>query len=68
MSDYNYYGHDADEAICMLRDEAIRAGDGAQADLCTLALAGDVEARAKCAEAIAEAAAMDDGEEEDDED
>jgi hypothetical protein len=47
-----------DEQIAGLRDAAGCAGDSAQVALCTAALAGDVEARRRCAQAIDAAQAM----------
>ena len=47
-----------DEQIAGLRDAAGCAGDSAQVALCTAALAGDREARRRCAEAIDAAQAM----------
>jgi len=46
------------EQIEALRAEAIAHGDTAMAGVCDRALEGDDDARAECAEVIAEAAAM----------
>ncbi len=47
-----------DAQVRALRDEAARAGDDEQVDVCDAALAGDVGARGECARVIADAAAM----------
>ena len=50
------------DAIEALRQEAARAGDWLMATTCDLAMRGDEDARAECAEAIADARAQDDSE------
>ena len=52
--------------ITALRDEAAIAGDLSMAAICRRALNGSASARAKCARVIADAAAQDDGDCDDD--
>lgn len=47
-----------DSDLEALRDEALAAGDMAQADACTKALAGDLDALVLCVEAMIAAEAM----------
>ncbi len=54
----------SDDQIRALKEEAAIAGDLAQVELCALALSGDVGARRKCVDAIADAKAMNDTENE----
>lgn len=49
-----------DEQIRALRSEAGQFGDTEMFHLCTAALAGDESARQECADAIADAASMQD--------
>lgn len=53
--------HITDTQIEALSTEAAEAGDLEQVAACTRALAGDVAARAECAQVIADATAMDEG-------